>query len=56
MTFPYTDANGATKRTVYFARTTHLPVRRVTYAGSTVVETEDFSDVNAAANLKPSDF
>ncbi len=56
VTFPYTDANGATKRTVYFAKTTHLPVRRVTYAGTAVVESEDFSDVNAAANLKPSDF
>jgi len=56
VTFPYTDANGATKRTVYFAKTSHLPVRRVTYAGTTVVESEDFTDVNTAANLKESDF
>ncbi len=56
VTIPYTDANGATKRTVYLAKSTHLPVRRVTYAGGTVVETEDFTDVNPAANLKESDF
>lgn len=56
LTIPYTDANGATKRTVYVSKTTHLPVRRVTYAGSTAVETEDFTDVNPAANLKESDF
>ncbi len=56
ITFPYTDRNGATKRTVYLAKTSHLPVRRVTYAGSAVVVMEDFSDVNPAANLKESDF
>jgi hypothetical protein len=27
-----------------------------TYVGDTVVETEDFTDVNTAANLKKSDF
>ncbi|MEA2665600.1 MAG: hypothetical protein QOI11_2544 [Candidatus Eremiobacteraeota bacterium] len=56
VSIPYSDANGATKRTVYLSKTTHLPVRRVTYAGSAVVETEDFTDVNPAANLKESDF
>jgi hypothetical protein len=56
VTIPYTDADGATKRTVFLSKTTHLPVRRITYAGSTAVETEDFTDVNAAANLKESDF
>jgi hypothetical protein len=56
MTFPYTDANGATKRTIFLSRTTHLPVRRVTYAGDAVVEDELFSDVNPEANLKESDF
>lgn len=53
---PYKDDNGATKRVVYLSRATHLPVRRVTFAGATVVETEDFNDVNTAANLKESDF
>jgi hypothetical protein len=56
VTFPYTDANGASRRTIFLARTTHLPVRRVTYAGETVVEDELFTDVNPAANLKESDF
>ncbi len=56
VTVPYKDANGATKRVIFLSRTTHLPVRRVTYAGDAVVETEDFSDVNTAANLKESDF
>ncbi len=56
VTYPFKDDAGATKTTAYLSRTTHLPVRRVTYAGDTVVETEDFSDVNTSANLKPSDF
>jgi len=56
VTVPYKDANGATKRVIFLSRSTHLPARRVTYAGDTVVETEDFSDVNTAANLKESDF
>jgi hypothetical protein len=56
VTYPYKDDNGATKRIVFLSRTTHLPARRVTYAGDTIVETEDFTDVNTAANLKESDF
>ena len=56
VSYPYTDSNGATKRVVFLSRTTHLPARRVTYAGDTIVETEDFTDVNTAANLKESDF
>jgi outer membrane lipoprotein-sorting protein len=56
VTYPFKDDAGATKSTVFLSRTTHLPGRRVTYAGDTVVETEDFSDVNTAANLKTSDF
>ena len=56
VTVPYKDANGATKRVIFLSRTTHLPVRRTTYAGDAVVTTEDFSDVNTAANLKESDF
>jgi hypothetical protein len=54
--FPYTDAHGATKRVVFLRRTTHLPARRVTYAGDTIVEDEHFGEVNAAANLKERDF
>jgi hypothetical protein len=56
VTFPYTDQNAATKRVVFLSRATHLPVRRVTYAGDTVVEDELFTDCNTAANLKESDF
>ena len=56
VTYPYKDDIDATKRTVFLSRTTHLPVRRVTYAGDKVVATEDFSDVNTSANLKESDF
>lgn len=54
--YPVKDANGATKRILFLSRSTHLPARRVTYAGDTVVETEDFSDLNPAPNLKESDF
>jgi hypothetical protein len=56
VTYPYKDDAGATKRTVFLSRATHLPARRVTYEGDKVVETEDFTDVNTAANLKESDF
>ena len=56
VTYPYKDDGGATKRVVYLSRSTHLPARRVTYEGDKVVETEDFTDVNTAANLKESDF
>jgi outer membrane lipoprotein-sorting protein len=56
VTVAYKDDNGATKRVIYLSMATHLPARRVTYAGDTVVETEDFTNVNADANLKESDF
>ncbi len=56
VTVPFKDANGATKQMIYLAKATHLPARRVTYAGDAAVVTEDFSDVNTAANLKESDF
>jgi outer membrane lipoprotein-sorting protein len=56
VTYPHKDANGATKTVLFLSRTTHLPGRRVTYAGDTVVEVEDFTDLNTSANLKESDF
>ncbi len=56
VTYPYKDDFGATKRVVFLSRTTHLPVHQVTYEGDKVVEIEDFTDVNAPANLKESDF
>jgi hypothetical protein len=56
VTMPFKDAYGATKRVIFLSRSTHLPARRVTYAGDTVVATEDFTDVNTSANLKESDF
>ena len=56
VTYPCKDNADATKCTVYLSRSTHLPARRVTYAGDKVVATEDFTDVNTAANLKESDF
>jgi outer membrane lipoprotein-sorting protein len=56
VTVPFKDANGATKRVIFLSKTTHLPARRVTYAGDAVVLNEEFTDVNTAANLKESDF
>jgi outer membrane lipoprotein-sorting protein len=56
VTYPYKDDIDATTRVVYLSRATHLPARRVTYAGDKVVATEDFTDVNTSANLKESDF
>ena len=40
VTMPFTDPGGATKRVIFLSRTTHLPARRVTYAGNTVVSTD----------------
>jgi outer membrane lipoprotein-sorting protein len=56
VTVPYKDEYGATKRVIFLSKTTHLPARRLTYAGETLVETEDFTNVNVDANLKESDF
>jgi hypothetical protein len=56
VTIPYTDPFGATKRVIFLSKTTHLPVRRVTYAGTAIVIDEVYTDVNTAANLKESDF
>jgi hypothetical protein len=53
---PYTDANGATKRTLYLSKTTHLPARRVTFAGDTIVEDEAFTNINPQAALMEGDF
>ena len=54
--YPYKDDHGATKRVLVLSRVTHLPVRRVTYVGESVVETEEFTNLNVAANLKEGDF
>ncbi len=56
VTFPYTDTNGATKRAIFLSRNTHMPVRRVTWAGTAVVEDEQFSNLLLNPNLKESDF
>ena len=56
VTIPYTDPFGATKRVIYLSKTTHLPARRVTFAGSAVVIDEVYTNINPAANLKESDF
>jgi hypothetical protein len=56
VTIPYIDPYGATKRVIYLSKTTHLPARRVTFAGSAIVIDEVYTDINPAANLKESDF
>ncbi len=56
VTAPYTDALGATKRTVFLSKSTHLPARRVTYAGDAVVEDEVFTNINPLAALMEGDF
>jgi hypothetical protein len=56
VTGPYTDSLGATKRELYLSKTTHLPARRVTFAGDTIVEDEVFTNLNPQAALMESDF
>jgi len=53
---PFSDALGATKRVLYLSKTTHLPARRVTFAGDTVVEDEVFTNINPQAALMEGDF
>lgn len=47
--------DGVTKSTVFLSNETHLPVERETYAGATVVITEQYSDVKLNVGLKPGD-
>ncbi len=56
VTGPYSDALGATKREIYLSKTTHLPARRVTFAGDAVVEDEVFTNINPQAALMEQDF
>jgi hypothetical protein len=56
VSIPFSDGEGATKRTIFLSPSTHLPVRRVTYAGDTIVFDEVFTNLNTAANLKETDF
>lgn len=48
-------ADGVTKSTLFLSDDTHLPVKRETYAGSTIVITEQYSDVKVNVGLKPAD-
>ena len=48
-------ADGVTKSTLYLSDASHLPVKRETYAGSTIVITEQYSDVKLNVGLKPGD-
>ena len=56
ITGPYTDPLGATKRVVYLSKTTHFPVRRVTFAGDAIVEDEVYTNLNPQAALMEGDF
>jgi outer membrane lipoprotein-sorting protein len=56
VSIPWKDQYGATRVVIFLSKTSHLPARRVTFAGDTIVRTEDFLNVNASANLTESDF
>jgi outer membrane lipoprotein-sorting protein len=47
---------GVSKVAVAFSRTTHLPLRRTSYAGDTQVKQEDFRDVKLNPGLTEADF
>ncbi len=49
------SADGVTKSTLFLSDQTHLPVKRETYAGETLVITELYSDVKVNIGLKPDD-
>ncbi len=48
-------ADGVTKYTLFLSDETHLPVKRETYAGDTLVVSEQYSDVKVNVGLKPDD-
>jgi len=48
--------NGVTKDVLFLSKTTHLPVRRVRYAGDAIVKQEDFVNVKLNPGLQDSDF
>ena len=48
--------NGVTRDVLYLSKTTHLPVRRVRYAGDTLAKQEDFVNVKLNPGLKDSNF
>jgi hypothetical protein len=47
---------GVTKVVVAFAQSTHVPVRRTSFAGDTQVKQEDFSEVKINPGLTEADF
>lgn len=47
---------GVTRDVLYLSKITHLPVRRVRYAGDAIVKQEDFVNVKLNPGLKDSDF
>ena len=47
---------GVTRDVLYLSKTTHLPVRRVRYAGDALVKQEDFVNVKLNPGLKDSNF
>jgi outer membrane lipoprotein-sorting protein len=51
-----TAPGGVTKVAIAFARTTHLPLRRTSYAADVPVKTEDFLDVKLNPGLTEADF
>ena len=48
-------ADGVTRSTLFLSDESHLPVRRETYAGSTLVVNEEYSDLKTNVGLKPED-
>ena len=56
VSIPWKDPYGATRVVIFLSKTSHLPARRVTFAGETIVRTEDFTNVNASANLTEENF
>jgi outer membrane lipoprotein-sorting protein len=47
---------GATRATMYFSATTHLPLRMIQYEGDNVVDDESFIDLRTNLGLDNSDF
>ncbi len=51
-----TPVNDVTKEQIFFSKTTHLPVRRIQYGGTTILKQEDITSLDTSVKLTEADF
>jgi outer membrane lipoprotein-sorting protein len=53
---PSTQQNGITKQQVYFSRSTHWPVRAISWVGDKSIQDQTFMDIKTNVGLTQNDF